>query len=113
MSTIPPWAIIHSLEGDKLEENRNYNQLKIHGEYIHPDRFRYFHTNSQNESFTCGTKYNPQDNSNCVFCQGFKYNRPEQEVFDVANGIFSYPNSYDLNTTLNRWSNNLPAIKLF
>jgi hypothetical protein len=28
----------------------------------------------------CGSKYDPDDTTNCIFCTGFRYDRTEKEV---------------------------------
>lgn len=89
----PTWVERISLQGKELEENRKYNSNRsIHGEWIHPDRFRYHHEVYENNKivkYTCGSKYNPDDTSNCPFCQGYKYQRPIEEILDVAHIMFS------------------------
>lgn len=109
MSTsIPDWAVRHSLEGEALEQNREYNSdRKLHGEWIHPDRFRYSHRflqeNRELRSYSCGGKYDPNDTSDCPFCQGFKYNIAFEEILKVAEGTFCYPRKYDINAVVAGW----------
>ena len=111
------WAKRHSREGEDLEENRKYNSNRgIHGEWIHPDRFRYSHRFSYNgeaKRFSCGGKYDPNDVSDCPFCQGYVYKRPKNEVLDVANGIFCYPPKYNMRYVLMDWEENKPARKIW
>jgi len=112
----PLWAKRISLEGEELEDNRRYNSNKsIHWEWIHPDRFRYHHEindGKKKRKFSCGGKYDPDDVSECVFCQGHKYGRSEKEVLDVANGTFGYPNSYNKREVFVDWSEGREATRI-
>lgn len=111
--TTPGWATRISLEGDALEKNRQYNKrIDLHGEWVHPDRFRYSHiveVDGDVRIFSCGGKYDPDDISNCPFCQANKYGRSFEEACNVADGIYVYPYCYDINDVVSRWSKKQPA----
>lgn len=99
MSNKPAWAIIYSAEGEELEEIRATNSsIYCRGE-VHIDRFRYTHKyidpyDLKEKGIHCGTKYNPKDTSNCLFCQGYKYNRTLEEILDTYNIIINYNSLY-------------------
>lgn len=110
------WWIRHELQGKELEDNRAYNNRRdIHCEWIHPDRFRYHHEmidDGELRKFSCGGKYDPMDVSDCVICQGHKYNRTFEEVLEVTNGVFGYPNTYSREQVIQGWQMGVPAQKL-
>ncbi|CAH6419626.1 Hypothetical protein HVR_LOCUS698 [uncultured virus] len=106
---IESWAIRHSLKGEELQKNHDLNRYL----YDRPDIFQYHHeittSNGKVRKFCCGTKYNSNDVSRCPFCQGHKYNRPKDEVMDVADGIFSMPKIYNMDEVRNNWKEGKPA----
>jgi hypothetical protein len=87
-------------ERQQCEDLKNlqiYNQQAFHGECLHRDRFRYHHKIKDNEGeihrLTCGTKYDPNDTSQCPVCEAHKYERSESEAYEHAIERFhwTYP----------------------
>ena len=103
---IVDWARIHSVEGDELVKLRKYNRQAIHGEWIHEDRFRYYHeidSNGDITKFSCGSKYDPKDNTACMICQAAIYKRSKDEAVDAWWGTGGFPCKYETVDVLECW----------
>lgn len=107
MSEETKWWERQSETGAALLELQAYNQSPIMGEYIDPDRWRYFHrvkdTKGKMTKFTCGTKYNAKDTSKCAFCCAHQYGRSFDEALTLAEAIFVFPVKMDFAKTVAKW----------
>lgn len=98
----PEWSICHPFEGEELEQAHALNALRG----VHSSVETEFHLiNWPDKAITKPTRWVCQ--YMCTFCLGHQYERPEEELLRVLEGLISDPPQYHMEDVLFCWSRNL------